>query len=159
MAHVGQERALGPVGGLRLIPRLHEFMRALLNQRFKVLLVLLQFLKRLPQPADDLSHRDGVDKDGLYDDVPGSQWRCHTRERKILLRHFQERKYQCAEQARACCPYGGFVSQEPGGRGWQGYIEQRSRAVHAAVRPGDERRPHPGACEISQTGALEMAAP
>ena len=38
MAHIGQERALGPVGGLCLVTRLHKFVRALINQRLKVLL-------------------------------------------------------------------------------------------------------------------------
>ena len=33
VAHVSQERALGPVGGLRLIARLDKFVSALFNQR------------------------------------------------------------------------------------------------------------------------------
>ena len=65
VAHIGQKRALGSVSGLRLVTRLHKFVRALINQRLKVTPVSLQFLQRLPQPADDLSHRDGVDQDGL----------------------------------------------------------------------------------------------
>ena len=65
VAHIGQECALGPVGGFRQVTRLHQLVRALLHQRLKVLLVSLQFLQRLPQPADDLSHGDGVDQDGL----------------------------------------------------------------------------------------------
>ena len=119
----------------------------------------LQFLKRLPQPADDLSHRDGVDQDGLYDHGPDSQWRCLSLERKTHVRHLQNRKYQGAEQAPTRCPYGGFVSEEPGRRGWQGHVKQRSRAVYTAVGIGDERRPDPSACEVGQTGALEVAEP
>ncbi len=67
VAQSREEGALGPVGGFGLVARLHKFVRALIHQRLKVLLVLPQFGKRLPQPADDLSHRDGVDQDGLYD--------------------------------------------------------------------------------------------
>jgi hypothetical protein len=39
VAHIGQERAFGPVGGLRLVTRLHKFVRALIDQQLKVLLV------------------------------------------------------------------------------------------------------------------------
>ena len=75
------------------------------------------------------------------------------------MRHLQNRKYQRAEQAPTRCPYGGFVSEEPSRRGWQGHVEQRSRAVYTAVGKADERRPDPSACEVGQTGAPEVAEP
>ena len=37
VAHVRQERAFGAVGGLRLIARLHQFVRALIDQQLEVL--------------------------------------------------------------------------------------------------------------------------
>src|SRR5579862_3676077 len=99
------------------------------------MLVSLQFLKCLPQPTDDLSHRDGVDQDGLYDQGPDSQWRCLT-ERKAHVHHLQNRKYQRAEQAPTRCPYGGCGSEESCRRSWQGHVEQCSRAVYAAEERG-----------------------
>ena len=89
VAHIDEEEALRPGGGLRLVTRLPKFVRALINQRLKVLLVSLQFLKRLLQPANDLSHRDRVDQDGLYDHGPDSQHRCLSPEWKQSRRPAQ----------------------------------------------------------------------
>ncbi len=55
------------------------------------------------------------------------------------------------------CFSGGFVSEEPSRRGWQGHVEQRSRAAYPAGARGDERRPDPGACEVGKTGRSEVA--
>jgi hypothetical protein len=79
--------------------------------------------------------------------------------REIRVRYLHNRKYQRAEQARSRGPNAAFVSEEPGRRGWQGHVEQRSRAAYTAIEKAGEGRPGPSACEVGQTGAPELAEP
>jgi len=74
------------------------------------------------------------------------------------MRHFQNREYERAQQARTRCPYRGPVSKEPSRRGWQGNVKQCSTARFKTRREAEERRKYPTACQVRKTGALKLAA-
>src|SRR4051812_22423943 len=99
------------------------------------------------EPGDDLPQRDSIDHDGLYDHEPDSQW-SRSLERNTNMGHFQNRKYERAQQARTRYPYRGSISQEPSRRRWQGNVKQCSPTGFKTSGIADERSKDPSARQV-----------